>query len=299
MKKICLLVFIILNFIACNNLEKEEKTKAYICQELKNYTGDNFWFIRGLDRERSLGTEVKYRGIIYSDRLQKIHWNEGVEIGLTSLDNLNVKYIAYKYASLIKSTKIESIIAEKAREIFGERIIFDNAGMTTDHMYKNILDNQGMNLDISKKSGYDYSLLNIFVDDLEKVDIEEYRKKIFEFGKYMNEHMNIRTALNVEIRDNKFFENYDVVRKSIVPIFGEDSKIENICEKIKRKEKLTNTEKQELIYVFNQRGFDDYEVSSIKKFMFFFIFKENFPIKIENVNYQLDIKNGKRTYIEM
>ncbi len=110
MKKICLLIFIILNFIACNNLEKEEKTKAYICQELKNYTGDNFWFIIGLDRERSFGTEVKYRGIIYSDRLQKIHWNEGVEIGLTSLDNLNIKYIAYKYASLIKSTRIESII---------------------------------------------------------------------------------------------------------------------------------------------------------------------------------------------
>lgn len=92
---------------------------------------------------------------------------------------------------------------EKAREIFGERIIFDNAGMTTDYMYDVIVNKSGKKLPFEKQSTYQYSLLNIFVDDLENVDIEEYRKKIFEFGKYMNEHLNICTALNVELRDNK------------------------------------------------------------------------------------------------
>lgn len=285
MKRVLLLFLTLLSFISCNNLEKEEKAKEYICQELKKYTGENFWFIKGLDRERSFGTEVKYRGIIYSERLQKIRWREGLEIGLSSLENINTKYIAYKYASLMKSTKIESIVEEKAREMFGDKIIFYNVGMTTDHMYSNIINNQGINLDITKKSGYNYSVLNIFVDDLEKVDIEEYRKKVFEFGKYMNEYMNIRSALNVEIRDDKVFENYNLIRENIAPMFMDNPQIKNLCEKIKRKEKLNNKEKQELIYAFYKGGFNDYEISSMIIYLFYFTFEENFPIDVKNIKY--------------
>lgn len=296
-KKIFLLLLIVLNFISCNNLEKEEKAKEYICQELKKYTGENFWFIKGLDRERSFGTEVKYRGIIYSERLQKIRWREGLEIGLSSLDNINTKFIVYKYASLMKSTKIESIVEEKAREMFGDKIIFYNVGMTTDHMYSNIMNNQGINLERLKKSTYEYSVLNIFVDDLEKVDVEEYRKKVFEFGKYMSEHMNIKSALNVEIRDDKVFENYNLIRKNIAPMFMDNLQVKEICEKIKRKEKLSNEEKQELIYAFYKGGFDDYEISSMMKFMFRFKREENFPIEIRNVKYERKVL-GVTTYYE-
>ena len=285
MKKVLLLMLILLSFTACNNLEKEEKAKDYICQELKRYTGDNFWFVKGLDREKSFGTEVKYRGIIYSDRLQKIRWREGLEIGLSSLDNINTKYIAYRYVSLVKSTRIESIVEEKAREMFGDKIIFYNVGMTTDHMYSNIINNQGTNLERLKKSTYEYSVLNIFVDDLEKVDVEEYRKKVFEFGKYMSEHMNIKSALNVEIRDHKVFENYNLIRENIAPMFMDNSSIKEICEKMKRKEKLSNEEKQELIYAFYKGGFNDYRISSMIIYLFYFTFEENFPIEIKNIKY--------------
>lgn len=285
MKRVLLLFLTLLSFISCNNLEKEEKAKDYICQELKKYTGENFWFIKGLDRERSFGTEVKYRGIIYSERLQKIRWREGLEIGLSSLDNINTKYIAYKYASLMKSTKIESIVEEKAREMFGDRIIFYNVGMTTDHMYSNIINNQGINLERLKKSTYEYSVLNIFVDDLEKVDVEEYRKKVFEFGKYMSEYMNIKSALNVEIRDDKVFENYNLIRENIAPMFIDNPQVKELCEKIKRKEKLNNEEKQELIYAFYKGGFNDYEISSMIIYLFYFTFEENFPIDVKNIKY--------------
>lgn len=297
MKRVLLLFLTLLSFISCNNLEKEEKAKDYICQELKKYTGENFWFIKGLDRERSFGTEVKYRGIIYSERLQKIRWREGLEIGLSSLENINTKYIAYKYASLMKSTKIESIVEEKAREMFGNKIIFYNVGMTTDHMYSNIINNQGINLERLKKSTYEYSVLNIFVDDLEKVDVEEYRKKVFEFGKYMSEHMNIKSTLNVVIRDDKVFENYNLICENIAPMFIDNPQVKELCEKIKRKEKLSNEEKQELIYAFYKGGFNDYQISSMMKFMFRFKREENFPIEIRNVKYERKVL-GVTTYYE-
>lgn len=285
MKKVLLLMVILLSFISCNNLEKEEKAKDYICQELKKYTGENFWFIKGLDRERSYGTEVKYRGIIYSERLQKIRWREGLEIGLSSLDNINTKYIAHKYASLMKRTKIESIVEEKAREMFGDKIIFYNVGMTTDYMYDIVINKAGKKLPFGEQPGYQYSVLNIFVDDLEKVDVEEYRKKVFKFGKYMNEHLNICSALNVEIRDDKVFENYNLIRENIAPMFIDNPQVKELCEKIKRKEKLNNEEKQELIYAFYKGGFNDYEISSMIIYLFYFTFEENFPIDVKNIKY--------------
>ncbi len=285
MKKVLLLMVILLSFISCNNLEKEEKAKDYICQELKKYTGENFWFIKGLDRERSFGTEVKYRGIIYSERLQKIRWREGLEIGLSSLENINTKYIAYKYASLMKRTKIESIVEEKAREMFGDKIIFYNVGMTTDYMYDIVINKAGKKLPFGEQPGYQYSVLNIFVDDLEKVDVEEYRKKVFKFGKYMNEHLNICSALNVEIRDDKVFENYNLIRENIAPMFIDNPQVKELCEKIKRKEKLNNEEKQELIYAFYKGGFNDYEISSMIIYLFYFTFEENFPIDVKNIKY--------------
>lgn len=84
-------------------------------------------------------------------------------------------------------------------------------------------------------------------------------------------------------------------------MFREDSKIKNICEKIKRKEKLNKVEMQDLIYVFNQGGFDDYEVSSMK--ILFFSFKhhdkylEDFPIKLKNIKYTNRVL-GVTTYYE-
>lgn len=170
-------MIIILTFTSCSSLQKQEKAKLDITEELENVTGDKFGFIYGLDRERSYGTEVKYRGILYSDRIEKMHWPEGLEIGLISLKEPNIRNILINYKGLIEGTKITKICKDKAREIFGERTNFSNEGGTTEHMFNNITGNMGKNLDDKDKSGYLTSVLNIFIDDLDKNNITEYRKK--------------------------------------------------------------------------------------------------------------------------
>lgn len=295
MKKILMLFIIILTFVSCSSLQTQEKAKQDICQELENATGDKFWFIYGLDKEKSFGTEVRYRGILYSDRLEKMHWPEGLEIGLTSLKEPNLRTILINYKGLLSGTKITKICEDKAREIFGEKTNFSNDGGATEYMYNNIMNNRGKNLIDDNKSVFMTSGLNIFVDDLDKINITEYRKKIYEFGMFLYEYMNIKTALNVIVRDDKYFEDITLTYYSIYRPFRDRKDINVILNKIAKKEKLDNKDKTTLVYSFN-KGSLDYKKCHYKFFMFASKYPENLPLSLKIVEYRSESMGGKDIY---
>ena len=295
MKKIFILVILSITLFSCTSLIGHTKVKEEICKELEAKTGDKFYFIYGLDRERSIATNIKYRGIIYSDRLKDMHITEGVEIGLASLDNYNINYILNSYMGLLNSNQIDRIAEKKAKELFGEKTSLYNDGSTTEYMYNNIMGNLGNNLSFEKKSGYYGTIVNVFVDDLNKIDITEFRKKTFELAKYLNEYMNYRSYLQVYVRDDKYLNDFSLVNMSIyMPfIYREDIKI--ILKKIKKKEKLNDEEEKTIMYSFRKGGLD-YKSCHFKMFLIEIIGKVNFPLKLENSLYESESLNDKTIY---
>lgn len=57
---------------------------------------DKFYFIRGLDRDRSLSTNIRYRGIVYSDKLKQAKSFSGIQVALENMDEL------WKYKELFR-----------------------------------------------------------------------------------------------------------------------------------------------------------------------------------------------------
>ena len=64
------------------------------------YPDENFYFIYGLDYKIDLSTSIRYRGIIYSDRLAAINYPGGLEVAFS--DNINVYGEIYGYESIFK-----------------------------------------------------------------------------------------------------------------------------------------------------------------------------------------------------
>jgi len=292
MKKILLLILISLTLFSCTSISKKERVKKEIITNLKETTGDNFYFIYGLDREYSIATNVKYRGIIYSDRLEKLQWPEGLEIGLDSLSSQNTSYIHSNYKGLLRQIEIDSMAENRAREIFGEKINLYNDGTTTEHMYKNIIQNKSKNKEFEKKSGYYSTIVNYFVDDLDKLDNEDIKKKTFELAKFIYDDMNYVTALQVYVRDNKYFEDYNLVYYSIYKPFRTREDIVEILNKIRAKEKISEEDKVALVKVFNKGGLD-YNKSITAGFSIRFKDISELPIDRKKIMYEGLIKNGR------
>lgn len=285
----------IFTFVSCSSLSKQEKVKKEICDELQKSTGDKFWFIYGLDRDYSIATNIKYRGILYSDRLEKLEWPQGVEIALEDLSTNGIGYTYDNYKGLLMQIEIDGMAENRARKIFGEKVNLYNDGMTTEHMYKNIIKNKKRNISFDEKSGYYSTIVNVFVDDLDKLNNEEIKKKTYELAKFIYDDMNYVTALQVYVRDDKFFEDYNLVYGSIYKPFRDREDIKKILKKIKNKEKITEKEKVTLVRVFNKGGLD-FGMSHWKFFLLSFNEKNETPISLENFMYQREKNKGEYLY---
>lgn len=312
MKKILTLFFIICMFTSCNTQSKKmEKTKEdiisvlplYIAQIQEDYPikfeGDNFYFIYGLDFDKNNATDVAYRGILYSDKLKESGYTSGVEIGLTSLDvnDGDLTIIAQKYLRLMMQVEIDGTVEKKAKEIFGKKTNLYNDWSMTKEKYKNIKGMLGKtNVSYDEKNGAYSTVVNYFVDDLDKIDNEDTRKKTFKLAKFIYDDMNYRTALQIYVRDNKFFEDYNLVRESISPPFVEMEDIKKILEKIKNKEKINEEEKVKLCEVFYKGGLD-FEKCHYKKYGVMFDRNFEFPITLEKIHYESEIKNNNAIYL--
>ena len=278
---------ILLFIMGCKTIEvKHEPTplEKNICEELGYYTKDKFRFIYGLDEDRDRSTNIRYRGIVYSDYLERIEWPEGVEIALESygISESNIDNILNKYKGLLMQIDIDGTGENKARELFGAKTNLYNDGMTTEYMYDVIVRKAGKEVSWEKKVGYYYTVVNVFCDDLRKIDEEEYREKTYKLAKYIYEQMNYVTALQIFVRDNSYFKNYDLVYSNIYKPFRDREDIKKILEKVKKQEEISEEEKAKLVRVF-RKGSLDYRSADFIDLYIAIDKKENFPIKKENI----------------
>ena len=213
------------------------------------YPDENFYFIYGLDYKIDLSTNIRYRGIIYSDRLAAINYPGGLEVAFS--DNINVYGEIYGYESIFKKLEMDELIKEKIRELFGDKTILENNVSSASHDYEYWKKYKGKNLEDEKKLMAWNTIVNVFIDDLDEIEKNEteYRRKVFELGEFMYKEMNIKTSLQVYFRDKSFFKNYEIVNNCVFKPLRNKAEVKNVLEKIKNNEDIT--EKEEIILINN------------------------------------------------
>ncbi len=312
MKKILTLFFMICLLTSCKESQKKiEETKKYIVANLPRYIedikgdypikyeGDNFYFIYGLDYSNSNATDVRYRGIIYSDKLKEYGYTGGVEIGLSNLNvspsDLNM--IAQNYLNLMMQVEIDGIVEKKAKEIFDEKINLSNEWSVNKYKYKFIKDRIGKKeLTYEDKNGAYATIVNYFVDNLNEIDNDDIKKKTFELAKFIYDDMNYVTSLQIYVRDNSFFENYNLVYQSISPPFRGGEDIKTILNKIQNKEKINEDEKIKLCEVFYKGGLD-FDISPYRKcFIDLSEIKSNEELTLDKIDVTITIDNSRGEY---
>jgi len=302
MKKIFILLITLVFFISCTTKDKQELEKAKnlkkeIVEALNRETGDEFWFTQGFSKDTNASTNINYRAIVFSKKLQEMDSFHGVEIALEdlSIDPMKIEVIRQNYEGLIKSVEIDSVAEKKARELFGEKTNLYNDGMTTEHMYNNIMKNEKKDIPFEEKSGYYSTIINYFVDDLDKLDNEEIKKKTYELAKFIYDDMNYKTALQVYVRDDKYFADYGLVKWSINGNFINRKDIQELLKKIQEGKKLEEKEKVQLVRVFDKGGLD-FDNCHLKFFLVSFKEKDKLPLVFGSVNYEMEKNDGEYIY---
>lgn len=291
MKKIIGIILLIF-MLACNNVKTEKEIdnnypvfKGKITKYLeKEFPGDKFYFIYGLHKERSFATNINYRGGIYSKRLNELNYVGFLEL---ATENLNINQsklynLGNEYKNILWNAEYNGRAEKKAREIFGEKCNFINNWTLTRPKKINLLANYGKkNIAFNKKNSAINTVVDLFVDDLEKIDNEDLRKKTFKLAKYIYETLNYKTSLQIYVRDNDFFKNYDLVYYSIFKPFREKPEVKEILVKIKNKNRISDDEKTALIRHFD-KPIMDFTSVNYKKYLITTKSK-NDKLKIETI----------------
>lgn len=267
MKKLFILILSFLFIISCKDESKKvslKKNKEIISMFNSKYPDDKFYFIQGLDYEKDINTNIRYRGILYSDRLEKLGYPFGMELALEENDDGWV-YLS-DYEAMFLKIEVDKPIEQKMKEIFGELSVLNNNFYPSLEGFRGMLKIIGKKIPFEDKGRADYTIVNLFVDRLEDINKEEMKKKTYEFAKFMQDEINLKTYLQVYIRDNSFFEDYELVFYQVYPPFREKEEIKKILEKIKNKEKISKQEKISLINVFYKEIGFNHRHTSIKIF---------------------------------
>ena len=125
------------------------------------------------------------------------------------------------------------------KEIFGSKSVLENNFYPYIDGYREMLEIKGKKVPFEEKGRADYTVVNLFVDKLEDIDKEEMKRKTYQFARFLQDDINLKTYLQIYIRDNSFFENYNLVAYQVYPPFRNREDIKIILNKIKNKEKIT------------------------------------------------------------
>ena len=278
--KILIILLITIGFIYnCTSLRTitGSQNRKVLKDFKETYPDENFYFIYGLDYKIDLSTNIRYRGIVYSDRLAAINYPGGLEVAFSN--NINVYGEIDGYESIFKKLEMEEPIKEKIRELFGKKTTFQNNVSSASHDYEYWKKYRGKNLEDKKKLMAWNTVVNVFVDDINKIEEneDEYRKKVYELSKLIYNEMNIKTSLQVYFRDKSYYKNYEIVNNSVFEPFRKKEEEAIILEKIKNNEEITGEE--ELILINNfYRSLPNYD--NVKYFTL--QFKRN-ELKKENI----------------
>ena len=216
----------------------------------RKFPQDNFYFIQGLDYKFDITTNIRYRGILYSDRLEKLNYPFGLELALEGNSD-GYEYLE-NYEGLFLKLQVDKPIEDKMKEIFGPKSVLENNFYPYIDGYREMLEIKGKKVPFEEKGRADYTVVNLFVDKLEDINKEEMKRKAYQFARFLQDDINLRTYLQIYIRDNSFFENYNLVAYQVYPPFRNREDIKIILDKIKNKEKISEKEKITLVNVFHK-----------------------------------------------
>ena len=205
---------------------------------------DNFYFIRGIDRDRSLSTNIRYRGIVYSDKLKEEKSFAGIQIALENMDEL-WKYeddFVRQYENALAYPRAVTPIRENAKKIFGEDIVV-YVDLSSSFFLKEGVEfveaNIGHYVEGTKFGAMAY--IDIFVEDIRKVDIEEYKKKLFNLHEILYKKYNYDVDINMYLRDRKYL-TYEEIEKNIFYLYKDEPKVKELLKRYKATGELSAKE---------------------------------------------------------
>ena len=239
MKKFFNMIFIICFMLLGSGFAKlhNDEILEVIQKQIPN---DNFYFIRGLEREWGFNTNVRYRGIVYSDKLKEAKAFMGIQIALESLDSLYMWEDDFKdqYENALASPRLVKMVRENAKDILGEDIIVYidlSEAMFLKEGVEFVEENIGNFIPDEKVGLRVY--IDAFADDIKKVNIDDYKKKLFELHQRLYFLYNINCNINMDLQDKKYL-TYDIVKKGIFHIFKKDPQVKKYLKKYKKEKTL-------------------------------------------------------------
>ena len=255
-----MLIFITLLTSSFTKMHNDEVLEV-IQRQVPN---DKFYFIRGLEREHGFNTNVRYRGIIYSDKLKEAKAFMGIQVALEDLDSLYMWEDDFKdqYENALASPRLTKIIRENAKKLFGEDIVV-YVDLSDIFLLKEAVEFVEQNIGnfIPDEEVGPPVYIDVFVDDITKVNIDEYKKKLFNLHQILYKKYNINSDINMDLQDRKHL-NYDVVKNHIFYIFKDEPQVKKYLRKYKKEKTLLPKEMGYLMDYFT-RYFDSTNISCI------------------------------------
>ena len=239
MKKILTVILLIFITLLTSGFTKIHNDKVLEVIQ-KQVPDDNFYFIRGLEREYGFNTNVRYRGIIYSDKLKEAKAFMGIQVALEDLDSLYMWEDDFKdqYENALASPRLTKIIRENAKKVFGDDIVVYvdlSEAMFLKEGIEFVKQNIG-NFIPDEKVGLRVSI-DVFVDDITKVNIDEYKKKLFNLHQTLYKNYNINSNIDMNLRNRKYL-TYDIVKNHIFYIFKDEPQVKKYLKKYKEEKTL-------------------------------------------------------------
>ncbi|MGO5426155.1 MULTISPECIES: hypothetical protein [Fusobacterium] len=240
MKKIILSLILGIFLVGCTSTNNR-----LVLESLESrIPDDNFYFIRGIDRDRSLSTNIRYRGIVYSDKLKEEKSFAGIQIALENMDEL-WKYeddFVRQYENALAYPRAVTPIRENAKKIFGEDIVV-YVDLSSSFFLKEGVEfveaNIGHYVEGTKFGAMAY--IDIFVEDIRKVDIDEYKKKLFNLHELLYRKYNYDVDINMYLRDRKYL-TYEEIEKNIFYLYKDEPKVKELLKRYKATGELSPKE---------------------------------------------------------
>ena len=243
MKKILTVILFIFITLLTSGFTKIHNDKVLEVIQ-KQVPDDNFYFIRGLEREYGFNTNVRYRGIIYSDKLKEAKTFMGIQVALEDLDSLYMweDDFVRQYENALAYPRAVTPIRENAKKIFGENIVV-YVDLSSSFFLKEGVEfveaNIGHYVEGTKFGAMAY--IDIFVEDIRKVDIEEYKKKLFNLHEILYKKYNYDVDINMYLRDRKYL-TYEELEKNIFYLYKNEPKVKELLKIYKNTGELSPKE---------------------------------------------------------
>ena len=168
----------------------------------------------------------------------------GIQVALEDLDSLYMWEDDFKdqYENALASPRLTKIVRENAKKVFGDDIVVYidlSEAMFLKEGVEFVEQNIGNFIPDEKVGLRVY--IDIFADDITKVNIAEYKKKLFNFHQTLYKKYNINSNIDMNLRNRKYL-TYDIVKNHIFYIFKDEPQVKKYLKKYKKEKTLSPKE---------------------------------------------------------